>query len=203
MRPLFFFFPLTISFSPPLYTLFFFFLRTTSFLLLFWFSFSASTPSPCCTLPRGSLQPVSTGPPPPPGKRRKLFCGHLIAAVRRLSVGVSAPLLSHHHQSRRHLYTHTHTEREIHGRNSKGGKELCGPLCRSHPAFHGVGGNGGESRVLLCIALDQEALVLCFPRTTMPCTLPPFPQSPTLFGQACFLPVGRKTRMVDDRFRSR
>lgn len=102
------------------------------------------------------------------------------------------------------VHTHSHTHTPI-GRYTRaelsGGKELCGPLCRSPVAFHGVGEMGGKSRVLLRIALDQEARVLCFPRTTMPCTLPPFPQSPMLSGLACFLPNGRRTRMVDG-FRS-
>lgn len=141
-----------------------------------------------------SLQPVSTGPPPPPGKRRKLFCGHLIAAVRRPSVGVSAPLLSH----RRHLYTHTHTHTPI-GRYTwaefEGGKELCGPLCRSPVAsFHGVGETGGK--VVCCFVLHWTKKLVYFVFHVQPCLVPspnPFPQSPTLSGLACFLPSGRRT----------
>lgn len=70
------------------------------------------------------------------------------------------------------VHTHTHTDRAIHSGGIGRGKGVVRSPVPVPRCFPRGGGNGGKSRVLLRIALDQEARVLCFPRTTMPCALP-------------------------------
>lgn len=167
-----------------------------------WFSFSASLPSPCCTLPRGALfsrcRPVHHLLPEKGGN----------CSVGTLLLPCADPAWEcpHHCFPTAATCTHTHTHTPI-GRYTwaefEGGKELCGPLCRSPVAsFHGVGETGGK--VVCCFVLHWTKKLVYFVFHVQPCLVPsltPFLQSPTLSGLACFLPNGRRTRMVDG-FRS-
>lgn len=200
----FFFFPPALY---PLYTPSFFFYGRPTLLPLppcpFWFSFSASPPSPCCTPPRGALfsrcRPVHH-PLPEKG-------GNCSVGTLSLPCADSAWECPHHcfpttaATTCTHTHSHTHTGKETSGRNLKGERSCAVP--RAGPLLLSTGWGETGGRVVRCFVLHWTKKLVYFVFHVQPCLVlcPPFPRSPTLPGHACFLPDGRRTCMADG-FRS-